>query len=416
MPFCLPAPYIRAMAWRNAFVSAASQRGKTFEPHQYIKGWQFIPHGHAQVPSLLTSLENALRLSLESIQPVAVSSVSLDEALGLVSAELAASSALPEKSLAVMDGWAVSASDCIGASSYSPVLLPKRPLWVENGQPLPDGCDSVIESDWLDLTTAAPQIVSEPRPGQGVRRAGEDIASGMSILSPGQSINQLALLVAARLGLQTLSVRQPRLRLIDIPSDDGVSSTTKYIIDVAVKAGARVTRTHARQRSAQAIAEALESGDADLMVTIGGTGEGKTDATAEALRVGNGLLAHGIAIAPGRTAAIGKLRHIPVVCLPGALEDALAAWWTLVLPILDRLTDRKRRNETRPLTRKIASAPGVADIVLLARDQDNWLPLSVGTLPLRALMQAEAWTVVPGHSEGLASGTPCVAYRFEDGV
>jgi molybdopterin biosynthesis enzyme len=342
--------------------------------------------------------------------------VAAGDAVGLISAGLASPSALPEKSVAITDGWAVVASDCVGASSYSPVLLSKPPAWIENGQPLPEGSDSIIDRDCLEGSSALPQIVCEARPGQGVRRTGDDLDSGLSILHSGQRIGELGVLVAGKLGLQTLSVRQPRLQLIDVPASDDDTSTTAYVERLAATAGALVTRTRATGRSAGSISKILHSADVNLIVTVGGTGEGRSDTVADALKSAGALLTHGIALAPGRTAALGKIVDVPVICLPGALEDALAVWWMIGLPVLDKLTDRKRPTEALPLVRKIASAPGIADIVLLARDNENWLPLSVGTLPLKSLLRADAWTYIAANSEGFASGAMCPAYLFENGA
>ena len=77
------------------------------------------------------------------------------------------------------------------------------------------------------------------------------------------------------------------------------------------------------------------------LVTIGGTGVGRTDATIEALASRGALLAHGIALQPGRTAAIGRIAGRAAIALPGAPDQALAGWWTLVLPVLDRLSGRQ---------------------------------------------------------------------------
>jgi hypothetical protein len=62
-----------------------------------------------------------------------------------------------------------------------------------------------------------------------------------------------------------------------------------------------------------------------------------------------------------------------------------------------------------PIARKIASRVGLAEIVLLAREKDNWVPLAVGDLSLEAMRLADAWLAVPGDSEGYAAGTPVAA-------
>jgi molybdopterin biosynthesis enzyme len=104
-----------------------------------------------------------------------------------------------------------------------------------------------------------------------------------------------------------------------------------------------------------------------------------------------------------------------VIALPGAPDQALAAWWTLALPALDRLSgSEKRRMTTLPLGRKIASSVGIAEIVLLQKTDDAWMPLATGELSLEAIAGADAWLAVPGGSEGYAAGTPVSAYMLRD--
>jgi len=101
--------------------------------------------------------------------------------------------------------------------------------------------------------------------------------------------------------------------------------------------------------------------------------------------------------------------------LPGAPDQALAAWWTLALPVFDRLSGRRlRKTVNLRLARKIASSVGIAEIVLLERKQDRLTTLAVGELSLEAIACAEAWLVVPGGSEGFAAGSPVDAYMLRD--
>ena len=104
-----------------------------------------------------------------------------------------------------------------------------------------------------------------------------------------------------------------------------------------------------------------------------------------------------------RSARIGQT---PVIVIPGAPDQALAVWWAIVLPVLDRLADRQRGTLTLPLARKIASSVGLAEIVLLERQDDAWMPLATGDLPLETVARADAWLLVSGGSEGYAAGTP----------
>jgi molybdopterin molybdotransferase len=127
------------------------------------------------------------------------------------------------------------------------------------------------------------------------------------------------------------------------------------------------------------------------------------------------VVAHGIALQPGRTSAVGRIGKVPVVVLPGAPDQAISAWCALALPALDRLSGRQpRKTVGLPLARKIASSVGLAEIVLLERKEDAWLPLAAGDLSLQAIARAEAWLVVSGGSEGFAAGAPVDAYMLRE--
>ena len=101
--------------------------------------------------------------------------------------------------------------------------------------------------------------------------------------------------------------------------------------------------------------------------------------------------------------------------MPGAPDQALAGWWTLALPVLDRLSGREPRPATTlPLARKIASGVGIAEIVLLRKLEQSWMPIAVGDLPLQPIASADAWLAVPGDSEGYAAGTSVSGYMLRD--
>jgi molybdopterin biosynthesis enzyme len=221
------------------------------------------------------------------------------------------------------------------------------------------------------------------------------------------------LLVARAAGLHALAVRRPRLHLVNVPATAGINDTASFIIGQAAASGTAVVRTDAPGRDAASIAQALEAGSCDLVVIIGGTGTGHGDAAVEALGTCGKLLAHGIALQPGRTAAIGRIARVPVIALPGALDQALGVWWTMALPVLDRLSGRQpRASVALPLARKIASGVGISEIVLLQTVDRRWLPLASGELSLASIARADAWLAVPASSEGYAAGTPVDGYMM----
>ena len=368
-----------------------------------------------RLPVSLTPLDVALALLLEGLRPVGPVGIPLAQGLGCIAADMPALPANPACDRAAVDGWASHARDLAGASSYSPSPLAQPPVWVEAGDRMPDGCDCVIDADLVDRSGLMAQVLAEATPGQGVRRRGGDIVEGGLAVPSGQPVRPLDLLIARVAGLASLQVRRPRLRIVNIPAASGLAATARLISESAGAAGAEIDCSEAAGRDAASIADALDGGACDLLLTIGGSGVGRTDATIAALgRCGN-IIAHGLAVQPGRTSAVGRIGKIPIVALPGAADQALAAWWTLGLPVLDRLSGRApRRPVSLPLLRKIASSVGIAEIVLLAKDQKGWLPVAVGELSLQAIARADAWLAVPGGSEGFAAGAAVDAYMVRD--
>ena len=255
------------------------------------------------------------------------------------------------------------------------------------------------------------QVLAEAVPGQGFRRVGGELAEGSVVIVPGRRVRSLDVLVARAVGLDKLNLRRPRLRVVNIPAISGEELTAQLIADNARAAGADVVATEAAGRDTASIAAALEPGACDLLITIGGSGIGRTDAAIAALVERGEAIAHGITLQPGRTSAVGRIGKVPVIAMPGAPDHALAAWWTLALPVLDALSALlPRQAVTLPLQRKIASSVGIAEVVLLEKREGHWLPLAVGELSLDAIVRADAWLTVPGGAEGFAAGTPVDAY------
>lgn len=365
-----------------------------------------------RLPASLTPLDTALAALLDGVEPIAPLELALEDAVRCIAAKMPALQAYPLRDTAVVDGYAFSARDLVGASSYSPLQLPRAPIWVEAGEAMPDGCDCVLDSDSVEISGPMPQVLAEAIPGQGVRRAGSDIAAGSDVVEAGWRVLPRHLLAARAAGLQGLNVRRPRVGIVNVLGGD----VTAALIAESVRAtGAEADTFTAAGREAGAIAAALDERAHDLLLIVGGSGVGRADAAIAALAARGDVLAHGIALQPGRTSAVGRIGKTPVVALPGAPDQALAAWWTLVLPAIDRLSGRRPREAVNlPLARKIASQVGIAEIVLLERMREMWSPLAVGDLSLQAIARAKAWLVISGGSEGFAAGSRIDAYMLQE--
>ena len=365
-----------------------------------------------RMPASLTPLDAALHALLDGVGPVLPIELPLAEALRCIAAEMPPLTAQPPHDIAAADGFAMRARDLVGVSSYSPLPLAAKPVWVEAGDAMPGSCDCVLDSDSVDVSGLMPQVLAEAIPGQGVRRAGSDIAAGSLVVEAGRRVRPRDLLIARAAGIGKLKVRYPRLRIVNIPGDN---VTADLIAESARSAGVDVVSLTIGSRDAASIAAALDASACDLLLIVGGSGVGRTDATVAALAERGVVLAHGIAMQPGRTAAVGRIGITPVVVLPGAPDQAFAVWWTLALPVLDRLSGRRpRKTLNLPLARKIASPVGIAEIVLLERKQGTWVTLAAGELSLDAIARAEAWLAVSGGTEGFAAGTRVDAYMLRE--
>src|SRR5258708_7196718 len=291
-----------------------------------------------RLPPSLTPLDVALAALLQRLEPVAPVALPLAETVGCVAAGMPPLEALPKRNMAASDGFALRACDLVGASSYSPLPLVTPPVWVEAGDPMPDDCDCVVDSDSVDHAGPVFQVLAEAIPRQGVRRAGGDIAQRNYVIVPTKRIRPLDLLAARLAGLARLNVRRPRLRFVNIPAASGIALTAPLIAESARAAGADVICAEAARRDAVSLARALDTGACDILITTGGSGVGRSDATVAALAGCGEVIAHGIAFQPGRTSAVGAIRKIPVVTLPGRPVHALPASRDPALPALHPLS------------------------------------------------------------------------------
>lgn len=369
-----------------------------------------------RLPAALTPLDAALRLLLDGMEPVEPIDASLADSVDCIAAEVAPlRTAHPVFSIAVADGWALRSRDIAGASSYSPLPLLASPVWVESGDRLPEYCDCVLDDDMVEQTGPMFQVLAEAVPGHGIRRAGDDVAAGRLIIAPGRPVNARDRLALRAIGLDRIPVRSPRVCIIDVISTDGSTASSQFIVEFAKAAGARAIGVQTKGRDTASISAAVGGGSYDLLITVGGTGLGRTDATIEALTTNGAILAHGLALQPGRTAAVARIGTTPVIAAPGASDQALAVCLMLIQPALDLLTARSPRREIiRPLARKVSSSIGVAEIVLLEALDDKWMPIAAGQLSLDAIVRSHAWLVVPRNSEGYAAGTVVGAFPLRD--
>jgi molybdopterin biosynthesis enzyme len=301
----------------------------------------------------------------------------------------------------------VSADAIRDAGPYAPATL-HDPAWVNAGDAMPPGADAVLPHDAVAWRGAVAEVVAPAAPGDGVLPQGADADPARPLFAAGRLLRAHDIAVLRATGILKVSLRAPAVAIVHGGQSgafvDAALAWTKHALE----------RTGGRATDRASLQEALREGDADAVIAIGGTGGGEHDDAAAALAAGGTLFCHGIAIAPGETAAFGFARDKPVLLVPGRLDAAIACWLLIGAHMLTRLCGREpdARGRSMRLSRKIASAIGMDELVPVACRGEEAEPLASGYLSLAALARADGWMRVPAQSEGYPAGTAVTVRPF----
>ncbi len=340
--------------------------------------------------------------------PVPPRWIEIGEAAGCVLAsDTGVETATPAAPTAIRDGWAVSSGLIADAGPYAPVPLPTA-TWVEAGQRLPASADAVLSPDALTIEGSVHEAIAPASPGEGVMPAGADAAPGQPLRRARLTIRATDVAVLRAAGVKRVEVRGPRVDVISTSHGiDEPADTVAPLIAAALETFGAMTRIIRAGRDGGAIERILRSDSAEAFITIGGTGRGHGDRTAQALAQAGDVVIHGMGIQPGETSGLGQVSGRPVLMLPGRLDAALAGWLLVGRRLLRRLTGGTGEESigASTLTRKITSTIGIAEVVLVRRDDTGVQPVATGHFPLQAIGRADGWVLVPPESEGYPAGS-----------
>lgn len=342
------------------------------------------------------ALDAGLASLLEGVAAVAPRTVALDEAADtLVLGEpLLAPASVPATGIALRAGYAVAAADLVGASAYAGVALNPPPPHVAAGDPMPAGTDCVLPEDALAHMPGGPAEALEAfPPGHGCRREGSDFVADAIVARAGERLDPVRLAIARAAGIRSASVRQPTLGLMPAGETDACSAA--LLTALARRRGAVVTLLPLGG------AAALKARGLDLLIVLGDPDETR----GRVAKAGGRVLADALALRPGEDGALARLGRVPCVLAPDRLADALALALAVVFPVLDHLAAAAPLPAPASrLTRKVASAIGIAEIALLRSGRAGLEPLAVADLPLSAIATADRWALIPPDYEGYAPG------------
>jgi len=354
--------------------------------------------------SKLMPLAEVFRKIDALVMPVRPHEIGLGAACGRVlAAKILAPFTLPERPVALRDGWAVRADQIADASAYSPVPLSPKPQWMEIGDPLPSGADSILPPDALAANRLIAEALAPTTVGDGVLAAGSDTEARANLLRAGERLRAIDLAILQSAAIKNVSIREPKILITRTNTKirDDEDSVTPFVIRLIETLGGR-----AKINAKSSVEGALDDRESDALIIIGGSGAGKSDKSALTLARMGHLEIHGIGIQPGETAAFGTANARPVLIVPGRLDAALSIVLILGQRLFVRLSGAVEEDLkiSVKLCRKLASQVGIAEFVPIKRTEDGALPLASGNIPVHAFAQADGWILVPAESEGYAAG------------
>ncbi|OMC42457.1 gephyrin-like molybdotransferase Glp [Mycobacterium sp. IS-1264] len=371
--------------------------------------------------------------------------VELAEAQGLVLAEdVVAQLALPVFDNSAMDGYAVRAEDTSEATPERPVVLPvaedipagrtdqltlqpKTAHRIMTGAPLPAGATAVVPVEDTDGGVDTVAIRAPRDAGKHIRRAGEDVAPGTTVLRAGQVVTPAVLGLAAALGMAELTVI-PRQRVLvistgselvapGIPLRPGqIYESNSIMLAGAVReAGADVIAVATAEDDVAQFSSLLDryAADADLIITSGGVSAGAYEVVKDAFgRDGDqGVEFVKVAMQPGMPQGIGRVAGTTIVTLPGNPVSALVSFEVFIRPALRAamgLPDPERPHRPAILAESLTSPRGKRQFRRAILDADTGSVTSYGppaSHHLRWLASANGLLDIPENVVEVSAGT-----------
>jgi molybdopterin molybdotransferase len=341
------------------------------------------------------SVEEALEKILGEVDVLEAEWVPILDSLGQVLAEDNKSDInVPPLDNSAMDGFAVRSEDTQQASETMPrylkvidivmagsisnkEIVPGTAVRIMTGAPIPRGADSVVQFELTDegknTDNTRVGVLAEIHPGRNIRKAGEDIARGTTVLRKGTVIRPSEIGLMASIGCSKVkAIRRPVVavlstgnELVEIgrPLPEGkIYDSNAYSIAGLVKRYGAIPKVLgiARDDEKELVEKLKQAQDADMLLTTGGVSMGDYDMVKDILARDGQMVFWQVRVKPGKPLAFGKIKgkdkggrakNIPHLGLPGNAVSCMVSFELFVRPALLKMMGKK--NITKPIVEAI---------------------------------------------------------------
>ena len=325
--------------------------------------------------------ERRFRAAID-LTPRGIERVPLDAALGRVlAADVVSPVDVPSFDRSNVDGFALRAEDTFGASEEVPrsvrlldevvhtgvvpatAVAPGEAVAIATGGMMPRGADAVVMIEHADVAGGNLRVARAVTAGAAVSFAGTDITAGETVLRRGEILTSRDTGVLAAVGIGAVDVWRRPLVAIVSTGDEIIApgepmqpariydSNAQVLADAVRELGGEPRRLGIIGDDASAlravVRQALE--DADVVLLSGGTSKGAGDISYRVVAelTDPGIVAHGVALKPGKPICLAATRGRPVVVLPGFPTSAIFTFHEFVAPVLTALAGRRLEERGR---------------------------------------------------------------------
>ena len=392
------------------------------------------------------------------LSPRGVDRVGLDAALGRVlAADVVAPVDVPSFDRANVDGFAVIAEDTFGASEevprrvrladevihtgVVPTTVVRRGLAVAiaTGGMVPRGADAVVMVEHADVAGSDIRIGRALTPGTGVSFAGTDITAGETVLRRGQILTSRDTGVLAAIGVGAVDVYRMPVVAILSTGDEIIAPGTPMQPARIYDSNAQVLSDAVRELGGEPRRLGIVADDidqlrgnvrgaiaiADIVLLSGGTSKGAGDVSYRVVAelTDPGIVAHGVALKPGKPICLAATRGKPVVVLPGFPTSAVFTFHEFVAPVLSAMAGRiheARGTVQARLAVKVNSEIGRTEYLLVGLVEAGpepsdvvsgfsrtlvAYPMGQGSGSVTTFSRADGFTTIDRHEEIVPAGT-----------